>query len=372
MKRKFTGALAALLVTGFQFNAATAAIDNDAAVVELRTSCVADGVALGNCFTDLPTLNAWVWNTRHPSAVAPLLIDIGPGTFTGQFACANSGYVSMRGAGQNATILEYGSFPIRADNCTNMSFSDLTVRNTQTLFGVWWFGGGKTVWENVHLDMIGYAWAEGAGTGCQWTPGEHYWIDSRITARPVSGGSITAYYATCDVSWFIGSEVAAIVDSSYTGPMSVQTVRAPGGEIHFYGSVIRSISESGTNIINQSAVFGRDGGQVHIHGTGIDVISADGNDIKALEVQTGAGIHANQASYVMKTGSGGSKSRIVNNGGTVRAPYLWEEGTPPDISSANGADMVVTTDNADNQPHLVLYSDNCPGKWFDTVTGACR
>ena len=350
-----------------------AGIDNDAAVVKLRQSCVEDGTTLSNCFTDMPTLNTWIWGTRQPDATSQLLVEIGPGTFTGQFSCVDSGYVSLRGSGQGKTVLENGYSTISSNGCTEMNFSDLTVRNTQVLFGVGWFGGGKSTWENVHLDMLGYAWFEGAGTGCQWTPGEHYWLNSRITARAVSGGSMTTYYATCDVSWFIGSEVTAIVDSSYTDFMGVQTVRVPGGEVHFYGSVIRSITEAGTNITKQSAVFARDGGRVHIHGTGIDVISADDNDIIALEAISGSSIHANQASYVMQTGAGGTKTRILANGGTIRAPYMWEEGTtPPDIISADGSDMVVQTGNADNKPHLLLYSTDCASNWFDVVTNACN
>lgn len=351
----------------------TAGIDNNAAVVKLRQSCVEDGVTLSNCFTDMPTLNTWVWGTRQPSVTSPLLVEIGPGTFIGKFACVNSGYVSLRGSGQGTTVLENGSQPISSNDCTELKFSDLTVRNTETLLGVGWMGGGTSTWQNVHLDMLGYAWWEGAGTGCQWTPGEHYWLNSRITAHPVTGTTATTYYATCDVSWFIGSEVTAIADSSFTGSAPVQTVRVPGGEVHFYGSVIRSITESGTNITKQSAVFARDGGQVHIHGTGIDVISGDGNNIIALEAISGASIHANQASYVMQTGAGGTKTRILADGGTIRAPYLWQEGTtPPDIISADGSDMVVQTGNADNKPHLLLYSTDCVSSWFDVVTNTCN
>lgn len=352
---------------------AAAGIDNDAAIVQLRQSCVEDGQNLSNCFTDMPTLNTWVWGTRQPDQINPLLIEMGPGTFNGQFTCVNGGHVSLRGSGQGLTVLESGSMPISADGCTEMKFADFTVRNTQTLLGIGWLNGGTSVWENMHLDMLGYAWFEGAGTGCQWEPGEHYWLNSRITSRSVSGGSTTAYYATCDVSWFIGSEVTAIADSSYTGFMSVQTVRVPGGEVHLYGSVIRSISEAGTDITKQGAVFARDGGRVHIHGTGIDVISADDNNIIALEAVSESSIHANQASYVMKTGAGGTKTRVLANGGTIRAPYMWEEGvTPPDIISADGSDMVVKTGNADNKPHLLLYSTDCASGWFDVVTNACN
>ncbi len=58
---------------------AAAGIDNNAAIVQLRQSCVEDGLNLSNCFTDMPTLNTWVWNTRQPDQANPLLIEMGPG-----------------------------------------------------------------------------------------------------------------------------------------------------------------------------------------------------------------------------------------------------------------------------------------------------
>jgi hypothetical protein len=114
-------------------------------------------------------------------------------------------------------------------------------------------------------------------------------------------------------------------------------------------------------------------GKIHIHGTGIDVISQSANNIVALAASNGGTIHANAAAYSLKTGSGGTVTRISNNGGHVHAPYLWEQhANPPAILSENGADMAVVTGTADNHPHLVIYDTSCAGKWFDTSTNACR
>jgi hypothetical protein len=98
----------------FATSGAFAAVDIDAAIVKLRTSCQEAGTTLNNCFTDLPALNAWIWDTRTPtpSATSPLLIEIGPGTFSGSFSCENKGYVTLRGSGIGKTIIQNGSGPI--------------------------------------------------------------------------------------------------------------------------------------------------------------------------------------------------------------------------------------------------------------------
>ncbi len=350
------------------FQTANAAVDNNAEQVLLSKSCSENGVALNNCFTDLPTLDTWVWGTRNPTAASPLLVNIGPGTFQGRFTCNGSGYVSLQGAGMGTSIIENDSTPILVSRCVNMAFSDMTIRNTGNLFGVEWRNGGNSIWTNVHLDMIGYAWYESTGTGCgSRAPGEHHWFNSRITARSAAGSS-TAYYAPCDVSWFYGSEIVAIANINSGG---VRTITAPGGEVHVYGSVIRALSNAGVTTSEIKAVYASSGGEIHVHGTGIDLISAEANDVIALQADAGSLIHAEQSAFVLQT-AGGTAIRVRNNGGTIKASYLWEEGaTPPNIVSSNGADMAVATNTPDGQPHLVIYSSACTSKWFDTVTGAC-
>ena len=114
--------------------------------------------------------------------------------------------------------------------------------------------------------------------------------------------------------------------------------------------------------------------KIHIHGTGIDIIGNDlPNDLGALAAGDGGTIHANQSSFFMEPRSTLSKKiRILTSGtGHIHAPYAWEPHTiPPNINSVTGADTAVVTDGV--QPHLIIYSENCTSKWFDTSTNACR
>ena len=206
-----------------------AAVDTNASVVQLRTSCLVDGSTLDNCFTDLNTLNSWIWNTHNPapSASSPLLVQIGPGTFTGQFSCSNAGYVSLQGSGIGVTIITNGSAPISTTDCQDMSFSNFTVQNTENLFGVE-ETGGTSVWNNAEIDGMGYAWFDGTGSGCGGvTPGTHYFFGGRIKAT-TAANSATAWYDQCDKSWFFGSQIQAIGDSGAL----VRPIEANGGEVH--------------------------------------------------------------------------------------------------------------------------------------------
>lgn len=99
-------------------------------------------------------------------------------------------------------------------------------------------------------------------------------------------------------------------------------------------------------------------------------------NIVVLSAATGGTIHANGSSYNLST-VGGTVTRVVNNGGHIHAPYLWEHipdpATVPNFTSVTGADMTtVTTGTSDGQPHLLIYSTNCASKWYDSVDKACR
>lgn len=365
-----------LLASAILFGAAIstpvafAAIDAAAAVVKLRTSCVEGAATLDNCFTDLNALDAWIWGTRNPvpSAASPLIVEIGPGTFTGQFSCDNSGYVSLRGSGMRQTIIQSSASPISTRNCVNLSFSGMTLRNTGSAYGVNTMGG-STFWDYVEIDGIGYAWFDRL-TACGVNRGTHYWFNSRITARTFNGALTVAYSDLCDTSWFFASEITA------TGAGQILPIRVTG-EVHVYGSVIRALSNSGVIASSMTAVEATGPGQIHIHGTGIDVISPAANNIIALKATSGAMIHANQAAYNLSTGTGGTVTRIVKDTNTathVYAPYLWEEHpNPPGVASITGADMaMVTSATSDGHPHLVVQDGACISKWYDAVDRVCR
>jgi hypothetical protein len=71
-------------------SSASAAVDNDAAVVQVRSQCMESGAALNNCFTDTYSLATWMKDIRRPNAAKPLEVRIGPGTFGGLAMRCNS------------------------------------------------------------------------------------------------------------------------------------------------------------------------------------------------------------------------------------------------------------------------------------------
>lgn len=392
MKNKQSFVLPAVLCIAVSPFPASAAIDLNADVVKLRTSCTVNGVVENNCFTDMAALTSWIWNTRNPepSAAAPLLVDIGPGTFAGGFHCVDSGYITLRGSGADKTIIKSG-YPISSKRCTQLEFESLTLEGERaTSFSlVFWEGGGTSRWNNVNLIMYGYGWVE---QNCGATPGQHYWFGSRIQAYS-SYGSLRNYIAACDVTWFIGSEILSNAD---TQSGYINSVLATGnGEVHIYGSVVRTLtgpnvvttpySSSGGFINSFAPIAATSGGEVHIHASAIDAISEEPNQINVLSAESGGMIHANTASYNIRTGAQGSVNRIVTNtGGHIHAPYDWEH--VPDIdgnsatvdtnfASANGADQtVVRNGTSDGHPHTAVYSTSCPStaRWYDQVDKVCR
>ena len=283
-------------------------------------------------------------------------------------------YVTFRGAGMKKTII--GRLTL-GSGCTELTFEDLTVKAQQVFgYAVTIFSPGiNTTWNGVLLDGN---WDEyGPTAAC--IPGKHHWFHSRINGQ---------YKIRCDQSWFFGSEITGQTTYDGSGLYTLVALDvANNGEAHIYGSNINaSKSDSGTAIANRHvAVSASGGGKVHIHGTGIDVVSNTASNIVALEVGVGGEIHANETAYNMKTGAGGSITRILNpnNVGHVHAPYVWQEhAQPPGVISQNGADMAVQTgcaangcQNVGTETHLLIYNASCTGaggSWFDVVTRACR
>lgn len=365
----------------------TAAIDINAPVIKLRSSCSEAGNVLNNCFMDLGTMTSWIWNTRKPSASAPLLVEIGPGTFNGSYNCSNSGYVTLRGSGPNQTKIIGGWGLITSNNCTQLNFEDLTIEGIKgaSFTPVIWQGGGISRWNNVDLITYGYGWVE---QSCGAAPGQHYWFGSRILAYGAHN-SLRNYVASCDVTWIIGSEITSIYDMP-SSAATLNVLYASGnsdkhGEIHVYGSVIRAISgsnvyttpESGGN--GFSTIVAQDSGEIHIHGSAIDALSTGGNQVRVISAESNGMVHANTASYNLKTGTGGTITRVFNSGGHVHAPYSWEPHAEPPFAAAGvsftsqeGADTAVVTNTADGFPHPLIYTAKCTSKWFDIVTKACH
>lgn len=351
-----------------------AAVDPSASVVKLRTSCQVGGSTIANCFTDLNTLNTWIWNTRTPtpSASSPLTVDIGPGTFTGQFTCNNAGYVSLNGSGVGVTVIQNGSEPIATTACQDMAYSNFTVKNTGNLFGVAELGG-SSVWNNAEIDGIGYAWFDSPTTSCGAAPGTHYFYASRIIAHSAAN-SATAYFNACDTSWLIGSQIQAIGSSG----SEVRPIIAIGGQVHVYGGNIEALTDGDVTVSSMVAASASGAKtQVHIHGTGIDVISGAPNNIVALSASNGGLVHAVADGYFMQTGTGGTTTRMVNSGGTVMAPYAWpSSANPPAIvtgnAAENGEDTAVITSTSDGHPHQLIYDSTCSSGWYDSTARVCH
>lgn len=362
---------------------ARATVDSGAEVVQLRTSCTEAGTALNNCFTDIVTLQNWIFAVRNPapSAVSPVLVEIGPGQFNGSFVCEDSGYVTLSGAGMQNTIISAVAYPIAITNCVNMTFKSMTIKATGA-FGIQG-AGSISFWHNVEVDGGDiYAWFDGTFNGCYTTtPGKHYWFNSRITGRGTMDRSAT-YQAGCDESWFFGSEITKVASGNPGEEYAVKSTRKRG-ETHIYGGVVRVLSQNSTSATTLVPIRVENQGIVHIHGTGIDAIGSGANPVVALSAITSGEIHANETAYNLTTGPGGTITRVSKDATAhVHAPYLWE--THPSVPYANtgipfdsvtGFDMAVVTTNSagsPDHPHIVVFDSNCPSKWFDSTVNQCR
>jgi hypothetical protein len=333
-----------------------------------------------NCGTTLADFQSWMDTYKQPSATKPLLVNIGPGAFGGSITCNGYSNLSIRGAGQQQTTINGNNntgYDIRGTNCTNLNVQDLTL---STVLGVLspasWQGTGSSTWINVTIEPVTiYAWTE---TACPSDPTQapvHRWFSSRL------GGLVKTYEAQCSDNWFFGSQlyVTAIGGDAKVLYAHAYALGPYTPMFHVYGSNITVTLPTGiaANPItsNGSGVFAVDAGpgsMVHIHGTGIDVTgNGSTNQIGAL-VSTGGMIHANNTAYNLDAG-GGSIARIINFGGIIKAPYVWEQGSnPPSITSVTGADTAVITSTSDGHPHVVIYDSTCPSSWYDTVAHACH
>lgn len=372
-------------ITGFS-TSAFATIDPSASVVLVRTSCTVNGTQLNDCFENLWSLTSWLSTTRHPNADSPLKVEIGAGTFgpdvaneqLGNFIACDAasnytGHISFEGAGITQTIITgvggNTTAPLNVNSCTELSFSHLKI--TSTFYGaVRWNGGGVSHWNDVQLIGIGRTWYE---PHCGASPGTHYWTSSLLTGT-LAGVALT-YEASCDESFFFGSQISVAIPSTYSGSLlpGGAVVAHNAGIIHLYGSHLAAYIDGGDSQSSNAitAANASSGGMIHMHGTGIDVSSQTGKNITALTAASGGMIHANSSAFMLA--STGTVTRISNNGGTVMAPYLWQEAaSPPNVISANGSDQVVITSTSDGHPHLLIYDNTCSSTWYDANLNACH
>lgn len=362
----------ALLVCLSFSSSAFAVIDDNASVVKIRKgSCIEAGVTLDNCFVGPGAAVTWIMNTRKPTATTPLIVEVGPGNYgILNMECESTwgGHTTFRGAGMHQTIIGNMTF----DSCTDLDFSDLTVRGG-TYGGIVWNGGGKSTWHNVAVEGIGQSWYSDT---CGSVRGSHYWFGSRIT-NTAAFSLANGYSEKCDESWFFGSEITTIVPVGAYPAGGAAVAAQNQGIIHVYGSVLRVIIDGPTSATGVAAAISggaTSGAEVHIHGTGIDVISNTGANIVALSASNGGTIHADATAYNMNTT--GTITRIkkdANPATHVHAPYHWQHIPSSPLISVTGADMTTETVGADI--NMLVYNSQCTGSggpWYNVALRTCR
>jgi hypothetical protein len=399
MKRQLVQSLFAagsLFVVSGQVSATMYNVSPTAPIVHLRTSCTegtSPVITQANCFTTMPELETWIGNTRKPNASSALEVKVGPGRFGGFTCPGDVSHITLTGSGpENSFIgsLTNSAWGIQTLNnsssCSELAVSDLTTEGW--FWGVLWRSNGNSRWDNVTMRGSGYGWFD---FDCPAnTRGTHYFFSSRIISLGASQGSPFAvskgYGSNCGVNWFFGSEIFATGYSS----QGAKGIYLNNSEAHVYGGVIRvaaapgvAFEDAGTSTLNPAqqegqglfGVLSANNSELHIHGTGIDVIGNElPNKIAALIATSGGMIHANEASYNLRTGTGGTVTRILDENDLhahkVHAPYLWApHPTAPNIISTEGSDIAVVNDGT---PRLVIYSNNCASHWFDVGSNACR
>ncbi len=357
-------------------------------VVHLRKDCAQTNTDLKNCADNIVEMNAWIWSVRQPSASLPVVVHIGPGEYTGGFNCPNgSGHVSFIGSGSENTKLTSASDVVRAENCTDLHFQDMTMTATST-YTIRWLGGGSSRWVNVDVFGPWDAWLDTI-PDCNNAHPVHYWFNSRLkhTANDVNGST---YQTGCGESWFYASELTYLVENLGSNIFKI----TGDADVRVFGSVLRAVvSSSGgpaSGGVNKyvTGVIAQDNGSFHMHGGIISLIinslSVDAS-VSALENYGNGLMHTPDTAFNLKPAGAGETYRTYSEGGAaILSPFMWPAGTQvPNLISMNGSDTFVETDcNADGdcdsgtgtETHMMIYNDVCniSGAWFDSVTKRCR
>jgi hypothetical protein len=406
MSRSFRSVLVLFFAIALPLSAAATSgtLDSAAAVVRLRTNC-GSSPDNANCVETVAELTAtgttgWIWATRNPSASAPLLVDVGPGTFTGTFKCdgtgTSRGYVTLRGSGREQSIIKGTTQGVKVTNCKNLSFIDLGVQADR--YGVVWEGseGGSSSWSNVDIVGLGASSSPSAGwvdqnCSTQTARSIHYFHGSRIRGTITSGfdpAYVWAMFSQCSENWFFGGEIFLDLNAgSHSG--QDQVILNDGGFLEVFGTAIRGrISGSRTTGGVQGIQVSNGPGTTlpvafHSHGANIGLTTSGASmSVVAIIAADDAMVHAPGTAYALTPGSSGSATRVLISSGTphVMAPFQWAADTsPPAVTSVDGEDMYVETDcNSSNcssgtQPHLMIYSSACTSSpWWDVARNACR
>lgn len=423
--RRFTFML--VVAAGIVWGAAAARAET----VYLRTNCVAAGYTLGvDCFQNLNTLDAWLWNggsPRDPSRTSPVVVDVGAGSFGGRLICptyhstplANdpghpNGHVTFRGVSRKTSTLRAtdpftGIFMATAD-CDGIEFQDVRIEAPDQGFfrgiAFIWNGEGSATFTDVEIDAAYSSWYDSgceSGSAMDGPLGEHYFWGAQLTS-----GSL-GYFADCGRTWLYGSEILVRPQAGTNigaldgvGSAVIGVKASHRGDVRLFGSSIRvDASALASSVPVYGVVVGAGGngmplgeGQFHMHG-GIINVSAGSLDRAVIGVhadtmgqQPGhpAMAHIVDTAFQLRTGSSGTATRTSGNG-MLQAPFLWQSGTMPPVTgsssslgSLTGQDLFVETDcdgsgcgGSGTNPHLMIYKADCPNSpWFDVVRNACR
>ena len=374
-----------------------------------------DCASLQNCADNMTEMLAWTWSTRDPSETAPLLIDIGPGSFAMPFdTCSVSspnqnsdrGHTTLRGSGRNNTVLTAsaasGTALLQINGCNNIIVQDLAIDSTESVgnthFGIVWTGGGSSSWTNVAVFASSYAWY--TPNACTLaTRGRHEWFSSILHTQFGLGFSI-AYNSNCEDSWIWGSELIAETEGGSTQQHIGVKSSAASSSVHIYGTDVRVIAKAGSSSPGgQIGLYAQSGGQIHHHGGEIVVRheASNNQDVYGIVASlVNSRVHVLETSFGILPGLGGTAIRSAQfGGGSAQSAFQWVPSTDAPmpgngtehIKSVDGQDSFVETDcpmNAGCQtsgdfPHLMIYTEACAGRpsidqgpWFDTVTHNCR
>ncbi len=370
-----------------------------------------------NCFESMSALSdlstGWIWNTRNPTASSPLLVDVGPGEF-GPFSCSGDGFVTLRGAGREASLLiATGSTgnAVVAHNCESLEFLDLGFHGGQ--YGVHWIGKGSASWTNVDIVTLGtngisYAWFDECDSQVQ-EKSLHYVHGSRVRNAATASSYTNGWATSCAETWFFGGEILVTLDA-VSGLQSTGVEIQQGAVLQTFGTPIRiratandpsltiyAVKLTSTNPEALSPYVGshRVNAAFHSHGgvLSAQVASAANQSIHAVGIWSDehAMVHTPATAFVVSGGSSGTTTRISGGGHMTMDVFQWQAGPyPPQsmtesnrITSLNGHDIWVENDcddtgdcaDAGNETHLMIYNAAQCGTsnpWFDTRTGACR
>jgi len=393
--------------------------DSNASVVFLRSSCAVAGATMENCFESMTALtnvtNGWIWTTRQPSATSRLIVDVGPGEF-GQFACDGDGFVTVRGAGRENTILRAGgSTGIAAlvQNCVDLSFIDIGFSGGEV--GVKWIGGGNASWVDVDFVTtseagISYGWYDQCDSNVE-AKSVHYIHSSRARNVGTGAGYTSAYGSSCAETWYFGGEVLTTIDAN-TAIAAFGVNLADGAVFQAFGTAIRvsvvtdddsSLTLFGVQVTSNNPAAApyighhKVHGMFHSHGgvISVKVAPAASQSVNATGISASvyAMVHTPGTAFVIEGGTSGQSKRLVNTDGTanVMDAFLWQAGPKPPmsttesnrVSSISGLDLWVETDcstsgacnSSGTETHLMIYNSAKCGStnpWFDTQMGACR